>query len=222
MLTLQVIKDNPEFVIERLAVKGFDARPVITEILEIDAERRRLQTKCDSDANRLKQLAASIAIHMKKGEKEEAEKAKTEVAAIKGGTKGLQDRLAECQQKQTELLLAVPNIPCDAVPLGLTADDNVVEKTGGPMPDLPDDALPHWELAKKYNLIDFELGVKVTGAGFPFYIGRGARMQRALIQFFLDSASEAGYTEVEPPFVVNAASGYGTGQLPDKEGRCTM
>lgn len=137
MLTLQVIKDNPEFVIERLAVKGFDARPVITEILEIDAERRRLQTKCDSDANRLKQLAASIAIHMKKGEKEEAEKAKTEVAAIKGGTKGLQDRLAECQQKQTELLLAVPNIPCDAVPLGLTADDNVVEKPAARCPTSP-------------------------------------------------------------------------------------
>ncbi|MDE5842321.1 MAG: serine--tRNA ligase, partial [Muribaculaceae bacterium] len=116
-------------------------------------------------------------------------------------------------------LLTVPNIPCADVPLGLTAEDNVVEATGGPMPDLPEDALPHWELAKKYNLIDFELGVKVTGAGFPFYIGKGARLQRALIQFFLDSAGEAGYTEVEPPYVVNAASGYGTGQLPDKEGQ---
>lgn len=219
MLTLQVIKENPEFVIERLAVKGFDARPIITEILEIDAERRRLQAKCDSDANALKQLASSIAQHIKRGEKEEAEKAKAEVASIKGASKGLQDRLAECQQKQTDLLLTVPNMPCARVPEGLTAADNVVEKTGGKMPELPEDALPHWDLAKKYNLIDFELGVKVTGAGFPFYIGKGARLQRALIQFFLDSAGEAGYMEVEPPYVVNAASGYGTGQLPDKEGQ---
>ncbi|MDE6273406.1 MAG: serine--tRNA ligase [Muribaculaceae bacterium] len=219
MLTLQVIKENPEFVIERLAVKGFDGRAVIAEILEIDAERRRLQAKTDSDAAELKKLAASIAIHYKKGEKEEAEKAKEEVSRIKGATKGLQDRLEECKKKMTDLLLTVPNLPCSEVPLGLTADDNVVEATGGPMPDLPEDALPHWELAKKYNLIDFELGVKVTGAGFPFYIGKGARLQRALIQFFLDSAGEAGYLEVEPPYVVNAASGYATGQLPDKEGQ---
>ncbi|MDE6329175.1 MAG: serine--tRNA ligase [Muribaculaceae bacterium] len=219
MLTLQTIKENPEFVIERLAVKGFDGRAVIAEILEIDAERRRLQAKTDSDASELKKLAASIAMHMKAGEKEKAEEAKQEVARIKGATKGLQDRLEECRVKQIDLLLTVPNLPCDAVPAGLTADDNVVEATGGPMPELGDDALPHWELAKKYNLIDFELGVKVTGAGFPFYIGKGARLQRALIQFFLDSAGEAGYTEVEPPYVVNAASGYGTGQLPDKEGQ---
>ncbi|MDE5924647.1 MAG: serine--tRNA ligase, partial [Muribaculaceae bacterium] len=219
MLTLQTIKENPEFVIERLAVKGFDGRAVIAEILEIDAERRRLQAKTDSDASELKKLAASIAMHMKAGEKEKAEEAKQEVARIKGATKGLQDRLEECRVKQIDLLLTVPNLPCDAVPAGLTADDNVVEATGGPMPQLGDDALPHWELAKKYNLIDFELGVKVTGAGFPFYIGKGARLQRALIQFFLDSAGEAGYTEVEPPYVVNAASGYGTGQLPDKEGQ---
>lgn len=219
MLTLQVIKDNPEFVISRLAVKGFDGRAIITEILEIDAERRKLQTTCDSDAAQLKKLAASIAMNMKAGDKDAAQAAKDEVARIKGATKGLQDRLEECREKMTQLLLTVPNLPCADVPEGLTAEDNVVEKTGGPMPDLPEDALPHWELAKKYNIIDFELGVKVTGAGFPFYIGKGARLQRALIQFFLDSASEAGYTEVEPPFVVNAASGYGTGQLPDKEGQ---
>ncbi|MBD5371418.1 MAG: serine--tRNA ligase [Bacteroides sp.] len=219
MLTLQVIKDNPDFVISRLAVKGFDGRAVITEILEIDAERRRLQAKCDSDANELKKLSESIASLMKGGQKEEAQKVKEKVAEIKGATKGLQDRLEECRAKQTELLLTVPNLPNATVPEGLTADDNVVELTGGPMPELPADALPHWDLAKKYGLIDFELGVKVTGAGFPFYIGKGARLQRALIQFFLDSAVEAGYTEVEPPYVVNAASGYGTGQLPDKEGQ---
>ena len=219
MLTLQVIKENPEFVIERLGVKGFDGRAVITEILEIDAERRRLQAKCDNDASELKKLASSIAMLMKSGDKEGAEEAKRKVAEIKGATKGLQDRLEECQKKVTELLLSVPNLPNENVPHGLTAEENVVEKTGGPMPELPEDALPHWELAKKYNLIDFELGVKVTGAGFPFYIGKGARLQRALIQFFLDSAGEAGYTEVEPPYVVNEASGYGTGQLPDKEGQ---
>ena len=144
---------------------------------------------------------------MKQGKKEEAEEAKQNVARIKGETKGLQDRLEECEKKMTELLLTVPNLPCDAVPEGLTADDNVVEKTGGVIPELPEDALPHWELAKKYNLIDFELGVKVTGAGFPFYIGKGARLQRALIQFFLDEAWKAGYVEVEPPFVVNESSG---------------
>lgn len=219
MLTLQQIKSDPEFVISRLAVKGFDGRAVITEVLEIDAERRRLQQKCDSDASELKKLAASIGALMKQGKKEEAEEAKEKVAAIKGAAKGLQDRLEECETKMRDLLLTVPNLPCADVPLGLTAEDNVVVKEGGPMPNLPEDALPHWDLAKKYNIIDFELGVKVTGAGFPFYIGKGARLQRALIQFFLDEAWKDGYIEVEPPFVVNQASGYGTGQLPDKEGQ---
>lgn len=219
MLTLQQIKSDPEFVISRLAVKGFDGRAVITEVLEIDAERRRLQQKCDSDASELKKLAASIGALMKQGKKEEAEEAKEKVASIKGAAKGLQDRLEECETKMHDLLLTVPNLPCADVPLGLTAEDNVVVKEGGPMPDLPEDALPHWDLAKKYNIIDFELGVKVTGAGFPFYVGKGARLQRALIQFFLDEAWKDGYIEVEPPFVVNQASGYGTGQLPDKEGQ---
>ncbi|MDE7114867.1 MAG: serine--tRNA ligase [Muribaculaceae bacterium] len=219
MLTIQTIKADPEFVISRLAVKGFDGRAVITEILEIDAERRRLQQKTDNDASSLKKLAASIGSLMKQGAKEEAEKVKEEVARIKGETKGLQDRLAECEEKMRNLLLTVPNMPCAGVPEGLSAEQNVVEKTGGTVPELPADALPHWELAKKYNIIDFETGVKVTGAGFPFYVGKGARLQRALIQFFLDEAWKAGYVEVEPPFVVNEASGYGTGQLPDKEGQ---
>ena len=219
MLTLQAIRENPDYIVERLAVKGFEGRGVIDEVLELDAERRRLQTRTDNEASQLKKLAAEIGMHMKKGEKEVAEKIKAEVAEIKSGTKGLQDLLAEVEKKQNDLLLNIPNIPCEAVPHGLTAEDNVVEKTGGPMPDLPENALPHWELAKKYGIIDFELGVKVTGAGFPFYVGKGARLQRALIQFFLDEAWKAGYTEVEPPFVVNEASGYGTGQLPDKEGQ---
>lgn len=219
MLTINVIKADPEFVISRLAVKGFDGRAVITEILEIDTERRRLQQKTDNDASTLKKLAASIGSLMKQGQKEEAEKVKEEVARIKGETKGLQDRLAECEDKMRNLLLSVPNLPCAAVPEGMTAEDNIEEKTGGVIPELPEDALPHWELAKKYNIIDFETGVKVTGAGFPFYVGKGARLQRALIQFFLDEAWKAGYIEVEPPFMVNEASGYGTGQLPDKEGQ---
>ena len=219
MLTLQTIKNDPEEVIRRLAIKGFDGSKVIREILEIDAERRKLQQKCDSDASELKKLAASIGALMKQGNKEEAEKAKARVAEIKEATKTLQEELEKNENEMRDLLLIVPNLPNERVPDGRTAEDNVVEKTGGPMPNLGEDALPHWDLAKKYNLIDFELGVKVTGAGFPFYMGKGARLQRALIQFFLDSAWEAGYMEVEPPFVVNSASGYGTGQLPDKEGQ---
>ena len=207
MLLLNTIKADPEFVISRLAVKGFDGRAVITEILEIDAERRRLQQKTETDAAQLNKLAKSIGGLMKEGKKEEAEAAKAEVARIKGETAGLQDRLAECEQKMTQLLLTVPNLPYEGEPEGKTAEDNVVEKTGGVIPNLPEDALPHWELAKKYNIIDFELGVKVTGAGFPFYIGKGARLQRALQQFFLDEAWKAGYIEVEPPFVVNEAYG---------------
>ena len=219
MLTLQAIKANPQYIIERLAVKGFDAAGPINKILELDAERRRLQQKSDSDASKLKKLAASIGAPMKQGKKEEAEQAKSEVAALKSGQKGIQDLLVQVEDSMREVLLSVPNTPCEAVPHGLTAEDNVVEKSGGPMPELGPDALSHWELARKYNIIDWELGVKVTGAGFPFYIGKGARLQRALQQFFLDEAWKAGYIEVEPPFVVNEASGYGTGQLPDKEGQ---
>lgn len=219
MLTLQTIKNDPEYVIKRLAVKGFDGREAINAILEADTERRRLQAQCDTDASELKKLAAAIGKLMKEGDKDGAEEAKAKVAELKGNTRQLQDKLEEAETKMRDILLTVPNLPCEAVPEGLTAEDNVVEVEGGQIPDLPEDALPHWELAKKYNLIDFELGVKVTGAGFPFYTGRGARLQRALIQFFLDEAWKAGYVEVEPPFVVNAASGYGTGQLPDKEGQ---
>ncbi len=219
MLTLQTIKADPEFVIERLAVKGFDGRDIITRIIETDAERRRLQQKTDSDASELKKLAATIGKYMKEGDKDAAERAKAAVAVLKESTGELQEQLERREHEIREMLLTVPNLPCAAVPEGKSAEENVEEKTGGIIPELPADALPHWDLAKKYNIIDFETGVKVTGAGFPFYIGKGARLQRALIQFFLDEAWKAGYTEVEPPFVVNEASGYGTGQLPDKEGQ---
>ncbi len=219
MLTLQQIKANPEDIIKRLAVKGFDGKDVITQVIALDTRRRELQLKNDTQASELKKLAASIGALMKKGDKAEADKAKETVAELKEGQKKIADELSETENKITELLLNVPNVPCAAVPEGRTAEDNVVEKTGGKMPDLPEDALPHWDLAKKYNLIDFDLGVKITGAGFPVYMGKGAKLQRALIQFFLDEASKAGYLEIEPPYVVNEASGYGTGQLPDKEGQ---
>ncbi|WP_290150828.1 serine--tRNA ligase [Paramuribaculum intestinale] len=219
MLTLQQIKENPDKIVERLAVKGFDGRGPIDAIMELDAQRRQLQLSNDTRAAELNKLAASIGALMKQGKKDEAEQAKQQVAALKGEQKDVADSLADTERRMREILLTVPNIPCEAVPAGLSAEDNVVELTGGPMPDLGTDAMPHWDLAKKYDLIDFDLGVKITGAGFPVYKGKGAKLQRALIQFFLDQASEAGYLEIQPPYVVNEASGYGTGQLPDKEGQ---
>ncbi len=219
MLTLQQIKEDPERIIARLAVKGFDGKECITQVMTLDEERRKLQFKNDSLAAELKKYADSIGRLMKEGHKEEAEEAKKKVAEIKAGQKEIADSLAAAENSIRELLLSIPNVPCDMVPEGTSAADNVVEKTGGKMPDLSADALPHWELAKKYNLINFDLGVKITGPGFPVYIGKGAKLQRALIQFFLDRAGEAGYLEIQPPYVVNEASGYGTGQLPDKEGQ---
>ena len=219
MLTLQFINENPELVIERLAVKNFDARQPITRVIELDKQRREAQKQRDDNASQLNKMAAQIGALMKQGNKEEAEQVKATVAALKAANKEIDDRMNDAAAQIREILLSVPNVPCDAVPPGTSAADNVVEKTGGPEPHLSDDALPHWELAKKYNLIDFDLGVKITGAGFPVYVGKGARLQRALIQFFLDEAGKAGYVEVEPPYVVNEASGLGTGQLPDKEGQ---
>ena len=219
MLTLQQIKENPEQIVARLAVKGFDGKEAIERIIALDESRRQLQLKNDNAAAELKKLAASIGSLMKNGQKEEADKAKETVATLKESQKAIADELAEAEHSITEILLSIPNVPCAMVPEGRTAEDNVVEKTGGEMPQLPEDALPHWDLAKKYNLIDFDLGVKITGAGFPVYIGKGAKLQRALIQFFLDEASQACYVEIQPPYVVNEASGYGTGQLPDKEGQ---
>ena len=219
MLTIQQIKENPQYIIDRLKVKGFDGKEKIEKILALDDRRRALQLLADTIAAGLNKQAAEIGKLMKAGEREAAEAAKAEVAKAKEDMKKFATELDAVEKEMTDIRLTIPNIPCEAVPEGKTAEDNVVEKTGGVMPDLPADALPHWELAKKYNIIDFDLGVKITGAGFPVYIGKGARLQRALIQFFLDSANEAGYTEVQPPYVVNEASGYGTGQLPDKEGQ---
>ena len=219
MLTLQLINENPEYVIERLAVKHFDAREPIMKVVELDKQRRTAQKQRDDNAAQLNKMAASIGALMKQGKREEAEQAKAQVSALKATNKEIDDKMTAAASEINEILLTVPNIPYKGVPEGRTAEDNVVEKTGGPEPHLSEDALPHWELAKKYNLIDFDLGVKITGAGFPVYVGKGARLQRALIQFFLDEAGKAGYIEVEPPYVVNEASGLGTGQLPDKEGQ---
>lgn len=219
MLTLQLINQDPEDVIRRLAIKHFDGREPIMRIVELDKQRRALQKQRDDNAAVLNKMAAQIGALMKQGNRDEAENVKAQVAALKTTNKEIDDNLTSAQDEITNILLSVPNVPYSGVPEGKTAEDNVVEKTGGKMPELGDDALPHWELAKKYNLIDFDLGVKITGAGFPVYVGKGARLQRALTQFFLDEAGKAGYIEIEPPFVVNEASGLGTGQLPDKEGQ---
>lgn len=219
MLTLQQIKENPAHVIERLAVKGFDGTEAINKVIALDDNRRALQLNNDNLAADLNKKAAQIGALMKQGQKEEAEAAKAAVADIKEKQRAIAEELAATEVAIRDILLTIPNLPCAMVPEGRSAADNVVEKTGGEMPNLGPEALPHWDLARKYNLIDFDLGVKITGAGFPVYIGKGARLQRALIQFFLDRAGEAGYLEIQPPYVVNEASGYGTGQLPDKEGQ---
>lgn len=219
MLTLQLINQDPEDVIRRLAVKQFDGREPVMRIVELDKQRRALQKQRDDNASVLNKMAAQIGALMKQGNRDEAENVKAQVADLKTANKEIDDNLTAAQDEITQILLSIPNVPYRGVPEGKSAEDNVVEKTGGKMPELPEDALPHWDLAKKYNLIDFDLGVKITGAGFPVYVGKGARLQRALVQFFLDEAGKAGYVEIEPPFVVNEASGLGTGQLPDKEGQ---
>lgn len=219
MLTLKTISENPELVIKKLAKKHFDAKEIIEKVLEIDQTRKRTQTSLDSCLSESNNLSKHIGQLMKEGNKAEAEIAKNKVAEIKAQSKVLEDTLRQAEQDLQELLVLIPNLPSDEVPEGRVAEDNVVEKTGGIIPELGENALPHWDLAKKYDLIDFELGVKITGAGFPVYKGKGARLQRALINYFLDKARESGYLEVQPPYVVNAASGYGTGQLPDKEGQ---
>ncbi len=219
MLTLKLLRENPQFVIERLAVKNFDAKDIVANILEQDRLRRSYQTELDASLAAQKVKAKEIGAFMQQGKKDEAEAAKAEVAAMKAQSKDLEAKMEQCQQLQNEQLVLLPNLPASIVPEGRTAEDNVVVRMGGDMPQMTEKALPHWELASKYDIIDFDLGVKLTGAGFPVYKGKGAKLQRALIQYFLDYNSKAGYMEVEPPILVNEASGFGTGQLPDKEGQ---
>lgn len=220
MLTIKQITDDKEAVIRGLEKKHFpNARQVIDKVIEIDNQRKAAQAQADQMQASLKGLSKQIGALMKEGKKEEAAAAKQQVEQIKKQAADFDELKKKAEEERTQLLYTVPNVPYDLVPEGKSAEDNVVVKTGGHDTVLPENALPHWELAKKYNLIDFDLGVKITGAGFPVYIGQGARLQRALINFFLDEARAAGYTEIMPPTVVNAASGYGTGQLPDKEGQ---
>ena len=219
MLTLKVITENKEEVIRRLAKKRFNGTEIIEQVVELDSKRRALQTTLDANSAEMNNLSKVIGDLFKQGKQAEAADAKTKTAELKEAIKTLGADLDATEKKLNELLVTIPNLPHESVPEGKGAEDNLVERTGGPMPNLPEDAMPHWDLAKKYDLIDFEMGVKITGAGFPVYKGKGARLQRALINFFLDNAREAGYLEVQPPYVVNAASGYGTGQLPDKEGQ---
>lgn len=220
MLTIKQITDDKEAVIRGLEKKHFpNARQVIDKVIEIDNQRKAAQAQADQMLASLKGLSKQIGALMKEGKKEEAAAAKQQVEQIKKQAADFEELKKKAEEERTQLLYTVPNVPYDLVPEGKSAEDNVVVKTGGHDTVLPENALPHWELAKKYNLIDFDLGVKITGAGFPVYIGQGARLQRALINFFLDEARAAGYTEIMPPTVVNAASGYGTGQLPDKEGQ---
>ena len=219
MLTLKLLRENPEFVIKKLAVKNFDAAAIVEKINALDQSRRSLQAELDTCLSEQKKKAALIGGLMKEGRKEEAEAIKAEVAALKEKSSELDRKSQENNSELESLLVLLPNIPCDQVPEGKGAEDNVVVKMGNEIPNLGPDALPHWELAKKFDIIDFDLGVKLTGAGFPVYKGKGARLQRALINYFLDINTKAGYLEVEPPVMVNEASGFGTGQLPDKEGQ---
>ena len=219
MLTLKMLRDNPQWVVEKLKIKNFDAQPIVDKVLELDTRRRNFQTEADALLAQQKQKAAEIGSLMKQGLKEEAEKAKAAVAALKARSGELLAGMDEAAAEMEKNLVLMPNIPCDLVKPGKSAEDNEVVKMGGPEVKLPENALPHWDLAKKYDIIDFDLGVKITGAGFPVYKGKGAKLQRALINFFLDCNTAAGYKEVEPPVMVNRDSGFGTGQLPDKEGQ---
>ncbi len=217
MLTLKALRDDPDGIVAKLAVKNFEARPIVEKVLELDALRRSLQQESDSLLAEQKKKAAEIGGLMKQGLKAEAEAVKAQVAELKARSQELLAKGDAAAQELQDNLVLLPNTPCAMVPEGKSAADNVIVKEGGPDVKLPEGALPHWELAKKYDIIDFDLGVKITGAGFPVYKGKGARLQRALINFFLDRNAAAGYRETEPPVVVNAASGFGTGQLPDKE-----
>jgi seryl-tRNA synthetase len=219
MLTLQFIRENKEEVLERLSIKNFSNISLIDEVLQIDEQRRRLQKEHDELLAETNALAKEIGNLFKSGKSAEADQLKIRNSELKEQAKELSVQLESAQNLLQQKLVEIPNLPHISVPRGRTPADNLVVMEGGVMPVLPADAVPHWDLITRYNLIDFELGNKVTGAGFPFYTGKGARLQRALINFFLDEAVAAGYHEVQPPLLVNDASAYGTGQLPDKEGQ---
>lgn len=219
MLTIKQIRSDKEYVIKALCKKHFDAKELLDRVVALDDKRKQTQKDAEELLCKQNVFAKEIGALMKQGKKEEAEKAKLEVATLKAKSKELSDISQETESEIRDILLSIPNIPSPLVPEGKAAEDNLCVKQHGEIPSLGDDAMPHWDIAKKYDIIDFELGVKISGAGFPVYKGYGARLQRALINFFLDRACKAGFVEVQPPYVVNEDSGYGTGQLPDKEGQ---
>lgn len=219
MLQLQVLRQDPQKVKDKLAVKNFAALQLVDEIIALDEERKKLQLESDNTQAKINAASKEIGQLMGKGQKEEAEKKKQEVAGYKISLQPLAEKLAETEKQLNEKLVLLPNLPSEKVPRGKTPADNVVVREGGTKPDLPEGAVPHWELIKKYDIVDFETGAKITGSGFPLYKGKGAKLQRALVQYFLDFNTAAGYTEYLPPLMVNEATAYGTGQLPDKEGQ---
>ncbi|MBQ8580774.1 MAG: serine--tRNA ligase [Alistipes sp.] len=219
MLTIKQIRDDKAEAIRKLAKKGVDAAPVIEKIIALDDRRRAIQVELDNTLAAQNKAAKEIGMLMGQGRKEEAEAAKANVAAMKQKSAELQQESVTVQDELNAAIVSLPNFPAEIVPEGRTAEDNLVVKIDENYSQLPENPLPHWELARKYDIIDFDLGVKLTGAGFPVYKGKGARLQRALINYFLDCNTKAGYQEVEPPIMVNEASGFGTGQLPDKEGQ---
>jgi seryl-tRNA synthetase len=219
MLTIKQIRDDKAAAIAKLAKKGVDAAPIIDKIIELDDRRRAIQVELDTMLAAQNKAAKEIGMLMGQGRRDEAEQAKANVAELKKKSAELQVESTNVQEELNAAIVSLPNFPAEIVPEGRTAEDNVVVKLVENYSELPENPLPHWELARKYDIIDFELGVKLTGAGFPVYKGKGARLQRALINYFLDHNTSAGYLEVEPPIMVNEASGFGTGQLPDKEGQ---
>ncbi|HLW07189.1 MAG TPA: serine--tRNA ligase [Marinilabiliaceae bacterium] len=218
MLTLKQIQDNKQEVIDRLKIKNFDATKAVEGIISLDNQRKATQVESDALQAEMNNLSKAIGQMFKEGKKEEAAQAKEKTVDLKEEIKQLTSSHEQIESQLQKILIELPNLPHNSVPAGKGADDNVEVRKGGDFPKL-NNPLPHWELAKKYNLIDFELGVKLTGAGFPVYKGKGAKLQRALIHFFLEEATKAGYEEVMPPLMVNEDSGFGTGQLPDKEGQ---
>ena len=219
MLTISLIREKKEFIIERLKIKNFDAEEIINRILLLDSSRREIQSKTDALQGDMNRISKEIGSMMKEGRRDEAETAKEKTVSIKEEIKSLTDKLIPIDNDLRNEIIRLPNLPHESVPPGHGADDNVEVRSGGKMPLLPENSLPHWDLIKKYDIIDFDLGIKLTGAGFPVYKGKGAKLQRALITFFLDEGEKAGYSEVMPPILVNEESGFGTGQLPDKEGQ---
>lgn len=219
MLQVNFLRDNKERVLEGLQKRQFKNVELVDQAIEVDDTRKKLQYELDSQLSEINKISKEIGILMKEGKKEEAEAAKSKTSHFKESSKELTAKLDETEKELLDILYQLPNIPSNMVKNGSSADDNEIVYQTHEVEGLGEGAIPHWELAKKYNLIDFELGVKIAGAGFPVYFGKGARLQRALVQYFLDKNVDAGYLEVNPPHVVNEASGYGTGQLPDKEGQ---